>query len=304
MKVTVAICTRNRRAYLEKAVESVLPQIGEDCELLIVDNRSTDGTLAAVVAMAKRDGRIRYEREERPGISFARNAALRSARGEWVLFFDDDEIAPDGWLDAYLHFFVAHGGTRVGAVGGGCEPEFETPPPGWFYMKWARYDMGAEELRLVDHRTPGAGNCAIHRAAALELGGFSEKLARAEDTDLIYRLQLAGYEVWWLPNAAILHIISGERLTIAALARMAFAEGESVARLRLLHRGSALSRETYRFGRLLISPFYSLALFAASIVTIPVRRGQVAARNLQRAVRALGIASQLIADLRSKKGAS
>src|SRR5712691_580177 len=91
--VTVAICTRNRAPFLEQAVRSVLAQIHDDTEILIVDNASTDETPRVAAALAATNGCVTVRRELSPGIIIARNAALANARGHFVLFLDDDEVA-------------------------------------------------------------------------------------------------------------------------------------------------------------------------------------------------------------------
>src|SRR5947199_8692791 len=102
--ITVAICTRNRCKSLEAAVNSVIPQLTPETELLIVDNGSTDDTPKLSSRFAAATENIRVGREDELGISRARNAALQQAHGKYVLFFDDDERAEPGWLAAYFEF--------------------------------------------------------------------------------------------------------------------------------------------------------------------------------------------------------
>src|SRR5438477_12601315 len=80
--ITVAVCTRNRASSLEAAVKSVIPQLTCETELLIIDNASTDDTPKIAEQFAKTHSMVRIWREERLGISFARNAALQQAAGE------------------------------------------------------------------------------------------------------------------------------------------------------------------------------------------------------------------------------
>src|SRR5262245_36006278 len=82
--VTVAICTRNRSRFLEKAIRSVMPQLTVDSELLIVDNASTDETPDMANRFASINARIRVCLERELGLSVARNRALSTARGEFV----------------------------------------------------------------------------------------------------------------------------------------------------------------------------------------------------------------------------
>jgi glycosyltransferase involved in cell wall biosynthesis len=282
---------------LTKAIESLLPQLGEGVDLLVIDNGSTDSTPEVLAGFAKENSRITVFREEKPGIANARNAALRNAKGEWVLFFDDDEMAPAGWIQKYQVFLGSHPNPPLGAVGGGCEPEFDVSPPAWFNIERARLYMGESDLKLTGKRSPGAGNCAYHRETALKLGGFCAELARAEDTDLNMRLQKAGFEVWWLARAPILHLTPVSRVTIGSMTRTAFIEGRSYARLRSRHCSGIAVREFYRIGRIVLAPFHCLFLLFWALITLPLRSGQVAVRSLQRAARAAGMGWQLLIDV-------
>ena len=93
-KVTVVITTLDRLAYLEEAVASVTAQTDVPCELIVVDNGSTDGTRDWLEA---RSDLLALNTERDPAatrssnISIARNAGLRHARGAYVWFLDDDD---------------------------------------------------------------------------------------------------------------------------------------------------------------------------------------------------------------------
>src|SRR5882762_5472150 len=180
--ITVAICTRNRPASLEAAVRSVIPQLTFETELLIIDNRSTDDTGAVCKRLAQAHTNVRIWREERSGIAFARNAALEQARGEYVLFFDDDELAEPGWLANYIEFLRAPPSSKVACVGGPYLPDLEHPPPSWMNSRHASFDLGGSRRALTGKTTPAGGNCAYHRTIALQAGGFATDLPRCEDS--------------------------------------------------------------------------------------------------------------------------
>lgn len=296
-RITIAICTRNRAATLEPAIQSLLSQLGDGVDLLVVDNSSTDSTPEVLLICARGNPHITIRQEKTIGIAPARNAALRFAVGDWVLFFDDDELAPRYWIQKYRAFFVSHPHPPVAAVGGGCEPQFDCQPPPWYNVERARFYLGTSDFKLTSERTPGAGNCAYHRKTVLQLGGFSNELVRAEDTDLNMRLQKAGHEVWWLAGAPILHLTPVSRTTIGSTVQVAFIEGRAYGRLRLKHCDGIVAREVYRFARLLSAPCYSMALLLLAGVTAPLRQRQVAARTLQRFARSAGMGWQLFIDL-------
>ncbi|MBU6399834.1 MAG: glycosyltransferase, partial [Verrucomicrobia bacterium] len=292
--ITVAICTRNRAEFLAQAVRSLLPQLTADTELLIVDNGSSDATPGVVAELAAVHRAIRTCREARPGIAVARNTALAVARGRFVLFFDDDQYPSAGWLGAYRDFLLRQPSDRIAAVGGAILPEVEGPCPKWFDARSMTLELGHPARRLTGKTSPGCGNCAYERQATLSAGGFCVGLDRYEECDLNARLQRAGYEIWWLPDAAIYHRVPADRLRLGALSRTAFAEGKAAAAMRLRGIDRVWSRRGYRMGRLVLAPFHFLLTALGVVATAPFQRGRTAIRLWQRAVRIAGLATVLV----------
>lgn len=112
LAISVVVATRNRASVLARCLAALNAQAldGSVYEVLVVDDASTDDT-PAVVARAQRDARhpIRaYRLTERSGVSAARNTAIREARGEIVVFVDDDSLALPGFLAAHLDAHAAH----------------------------------------------------------------------------------------------------------------------------------------------------------------------------------------------------
>ena len=95
-QVAFVIPAFNAAATLDEAVASVVDQTDSRWELIVVDDGSSDGTAGIAEKWAKKDGRISLIRQENSGASAARNAGLRAARSEWIVFLDsDDWLAPD-----------------------------------------------------------------------------------------------------------------------------------------------------------------------------------------------------------------
>jgi glycosyltransferase involved in cell wall biosynthesis len=294
MLITVAICTRNRARFLQRAVESVLPQMTGETELLIVDSASTDDTPEVAARLAADNPRVKVWHEQQPGICAARNAALVKAKGEYVLFFDDDELAETGWLQAYMNFLKNPPSSRLGCVGGPYIAQHEVPPPAWMNPEYGAFDVGGVQRVLTCGTNLSGGNCAYPRALVCHFGGFDSGLTRHEDSDLNIRLRNAGYEIWWLPNARIFHQIPADRLNFRALVRIAFNEGRSVALLRLRRIDRKLSRAAYRFGRIGITPFHMLPCLLAALFTLPRLHGRTSAGFLLRSIRIAGIGWQML----------
>ena len=138
LAATVAICTANRCARLAETLAALLPGVDFGAaEVVVVDNGSIDGTprlLAEVVAAHPRG--VRAVREERAGLSAARNRAVREARGDLLLFLDDDALPAPGWIEAY---FAAFGDGPIAAAGGPVEPIFDGALPEWLDDRFLPY---------------------------------------------------------------------------------------------------------------------------------------------------------------------
>ena len=289
---TVAICSRNRAASLEAAARSVLPQLRDDAELLLVDNDSTDSTPSVMAALAAADARVRAARQPRRGIAAARNRALEEARGRVVAFLDDDELALPDWLDAFRDFRCRHPEGTWAAVGGPYLSAPEAPLPSWIETNYGQFDLGGEERALRAPLSPAGGNLAVWREIAMTVGGFDESLPRHEDSALSEQLRAAGYAVWWAPSARVKHLIPASRITFQAQCRMWFAEGVAVVPFRLRSVEGAGSRVVVLIARMMTTPLQSLGQAIAAGCCWTVGRQNSAARLFLRSCRGLGVARE------------
>ena len=247
-RATVAICTRNRAPLLARAVEAAVGEArAAAAEVLVVDNASTDDTPAVARGLA-RDG-VRVVREPELGLSAARNRALAEARGEVVAFLDDDAVPRAGWLAALL---APYASPAVAAVGGPIRLAFATPPPAWLvpalHGALSAYDLGPapRRVRYGEADYPYGGNVSLRASDARDAGGFSTRFGlrgtaqlQFEEIDLCYRLDAAGREVRYAPEAVVDHCIAPERLVPAWFLERHRRGGESAALFVLRHRGVA-----------------------------------------------------------------
>jgi glycosyltransferase involved in cell wall biosynthesis len=194
--VSVVLPAYNRAGSILAAVDSVLGQTFRDFELLVVDDGSTDGTMAALDGV--RDPRLRLLANPRNmGAGAARNTGIRAARADWVAFQDsDDEWLPrklalqlarldaagDGHVAAYCGMAVV-GGLDEGA---GRTSLRYIPDP---QLAKVEGDIQAALLResLVSTQT-----LIARRDSLLAIGGFDESLPALEDWDCAIRLAALG----------------------------------------------------------------------------------------------------------------
>lgn len=177
--VSVVMPMFNRAGIVGDAIASVLAQTYPNFELIVVDDGSSDDSVAT--ARGFDDPRIRLiELGENQGVTVARNTALRAAQGEIIAYLDSDNT----WDDRFL---AAH----VGAL-------LELPDADMIYSGVLLYNGTATEpyamryghlhRALLENRNYIDNNIIVHRRAFLDrLGGFDEALRRYVDWDLILR---------------------------------------------------------------------------------------------------------------------
>jgi len=116
--VSVIVATRNRATLLPEALASLAAQrCASSFEIVVVDNGSDDTTVDVVREWERRDERMRSVFEPEIGLSRAKNAGIRAARGRLIMFTDDDVIVPEQWIATYVDFFSRSPATRVVAGG-------------------------------------------------------------------------------------------------------------------------------------------------------------------------------------------
>jgi glycosyltransferase involved in cell wall biosynthesis len=245
---TVVVCTRNRSRRLADACGEMLAldYPAERWELVIVDNRSTDDTLAVARELeASHPGRVRVVEEREVGLSAARNAGLRAARGEIVAFLDDDAFPPPGWLRALA---AALGRRGALAAGGPVVPRFEGELPDWFRGRFLPYlsawDRGEEAEVLTYNEYPRGTNMAFRREAFERFGEFSTHLGRkggsllsGEEVELCLRIERGGGLVLYVPEAGVRHAVAADRVTREWLVARFGAQGRTEAIIDWRHGG-------------------------------------------------------------------
>lgn len=224
MLLTVAICTYNRRAVLDKAIEAILAQKTPDdveWECLVIDNNSTDGTRELILSYCARHSRLRYCFELKQGLSHARNRAISEARGDVVSFTDDDiEPTPD-WLANIATVASEH--PEWAFFGGKVLPSNPELFPSWLtpghYSPLALLDRGdlPAELGLNTGLLVGA-NLTV-RKQLVEGIGFDPKLGvvkrstgAIEDEDFMKRVLLSGHPGGYAPTVVVYTEVQPERL--------------------------------------------------------------------------------------------
>jgi len=302
--VSVAICTYNRAGLLEKSVQSVLPQLGEHDELLIVDNGSTDGTKSLCGRLAAEHGRVRIFSESKSGLSVARNRALEEANQDWVIFLDDDTVVKPRWLSAYKKFLNERLTEKIAALGGSVLPQYETSVPHWLPPYPTAPDNDVEARRCEPGESVIGCNFAVRRDLTLKAGGFNTQLGHCgevpgayDEVELMERLTRAGFEIWWVTGAGVQHWVAASRLRLLWQLNCAFRVGNCSAIRRLSTIGCGSRAFYFAFLRLLTGPFHCAFHLLTAGFGLLINNPRKATRSLLRASSIAGYKSRGVGNM-------
>jgi GT2 family glycosyltransferase len=196
-QITLAVVTRDRSEQLSTYLLPSLGALLAAGHTVVAVDQSTDDSTARLV---REYAGVRYLRSE-PGISRARNVAIRKTAAPLLAFTDDDVTLFDGWLDSIARLFEAN--PEAGVVCGRGVRSNGSLLPGVLAgtYRWPKNPFGL-----------GHGfNIAFRRRVFDDVGLFDEELgagaayASGEDTDLIYRAMRAGWAVLCSDDLTVVH---------------------------------------------------------------------------------------------------
>jgi glycosyltransferase involved in cell wall biosynthesis len=204
MRFSVIIPTRNRPVPLDRCLKAIdaLDYCKTRFEVLVVDDGS-DPPVDEVIQRHAAFLPLRHFRETGRGPAHARNRALREAKGQYVVFTDDDCLPHSQWLVAYDRAFHHH---PTACLGG---PIVSSPENG------ICADASQSLISFLYENATGSApfipffcsnNLALGRSATLAIGGFDETfpVAAAEDRDICARFAARG-ELRFVPEAVVEH---------------------------------------------------------------------------------------------------
>jgi glycosyltransferase involved in cell wall biosynthesis len=258
LDATILVCTRNRAQALGPCLDAIAGAIAAvpqaSVELVVVDNGSTDATPQVLRDWADRTSApVRIIREERPGLSIARNTGVRAAAGRLIIFTDDDcRPAQDYLVDVFAHDRAD--GDQLVLRGGRVELGDPADLPFTILT-------GREARRFHKDTAPVRGehlgglilgaNMVCRRAVFEKIGLFDERfgaggpLRAGEDSDFMFRAYLAGIAIEYVPDMVIRHF-HGRRES-ADIQRLigAYDEAEGSIYLKFWRRDPALVRQFF-----------------------------------------------------------
>ena len=234
--ISVAVCTLNPRLdYFERCIAAIRAQRfpANEYELFVVDNGSNP-PVAELEIVRRLD--IRVIREERPGLTAARECAARSAQHELLIFVDDDNVLNKDYLSQAARLFED---SRIGYLSGEILPEYEVPPPRWLgrfeaILAIRRFPSDRVYLTSVPEYNkyfPVGAGCCIRRSILRDYfdslssfgrieGRLGNSLASGEDQDIGMYALSRGFYVGSTSRLKVSHLIPKSRLSLAYLKRL------------------------------------------------------------------------------------
>lgn len=210
-KINIIVCTFNRANMLANALESLIEQETDgifEYDIFVVDDNSTDNTTEVINHFVKfSEIQVTYVKGSGEGIAKARNRGIDASNGDYVVFFDDDQIAEPDWLKEMFVTLQETGACCVGGIR---------------LLKLSRDELAKLSpvtrriLGEIDHgdvvrksrrkEFPAAGNILIKRSVFNIVGKFDDSLVKGgEDIEFARQVRLAGLDAWFTPKSIVYH---------------------------------------------------------------------------------------------------
>jgi glucosyl-dolichyl phosphate glucuronosyltransferase len=242
MDISLVLCTWNNAERLAMTLEAItrcVPAGNIAWEIILVDNNSTDHTKRIVDRFCARLP-IHYVFEPVQGLSQARNAGLSAATGKLILFTDDDVTPCTDWIEMYWRELLRKPSGYY--FGGSVESDFEDTNFDHALLEVAPFCVRGFSLGTEPKEVIGEGflsaNWACPAEALKTVGNFdvsrglnpaSGQVITGEETDLMLRLQKAGWKGYYLPWASVKHFVPARKCTLKHIASRVQAYGYQLA---------------------------------------------------------------------------
>lgn len=246
MYLSVIIPTNKNIKDVKNVLLSLKKQIlSEDCyELILVGNGVKRINKSDLIQYQKEIRNLSYHYDRVPGLLAGRHRGVKEAKGDILVFADDDIIADQKWLKSIHETFKD---PAVKLVGGKSLPYYEINPPGWVRALWSYYPDGmnncgylslmdfGNECREINPALIWGLNFSIRKDILIKLGGFHPdgypwelRRFRGDGEIILGKKALEkGMKSIYQPDALVYHCIPRERLTIEYFKKRSFLQGIS-----------------------------------------------------------------------------
>jgi len=246
INLSLIIPTRNRAETLCIALKSIENQTLDQSifEVIICDNDSSDNTEEVALSFANKFKNFKYIKTLEPGLHVGRNKGFKEAKGDILVYIDDDIEAFPEWLYTINAVFKDK---DVALVGGKNFPKWEVDPPDWALKMWepnknkerisgsfSIIDLGNQIKEINPHYVYGC-NFSVRKGIITETKGFHPDGMPQEiieyrgdgESAVCEFIKQKGYKAIYHPKASVYHLVSKERLTLNYLKKRSFNQGVS-----------------------------------------------------------------------------
>lgn len=262
--VSIIVATYNREYYIDNCVKSLLNQSYPPSKreiIVVIDPKTTDHTkeilseYPVTVLMATQGGP-----------SACRNEGVEIAKGEVIVFIDDDSIADKHWLENLISNFSDPGIVGVGGI-------YPDPREGLFH-EYNRIFSGLGSLPMhgkilvskENYRTFPTCNVCYLKKVFLEVGGFDPQLLRGQDRELMWRILKNGYKLVYDPSAIVYHY--GAPSTLRTLVRKTYLMGRYRVLFYRKHPDFFKYVKAHNTVKRTLAKFFSLLILLAIIIVL------------------------------------
>lgn len=212
MKTSIIIPIYNKKEYTQKCLESIF-EFGSanPFEIIVVDNNSTDGSAEYIKSLGKEIVQIRNNKNL--GFAKACNQGARVAKGEYVLFLNNDTVVTKGWADVLVKELDAD--KTLAVVGSKLlYPDGTVQHAGVVFddRKWPHhiYKKESADAAYVNKQRKFqalTGACMLVRKDMFDrVGGFDEQYVNGlEDLDLCLKIKELGFGILYCPESVVYH---------------------------------------------------------------------------------------------------
>jgi glycosyltransferase involved in cell wall biosynthesis len=250
---------RNGGVYLREAVSSLVKSFEEsttrrhEFDFILVDNGSTDDSVEFLErTLCQTPFRFRIIHEREPGVNSARNAGLKAATGDFLIYTDNDLQFDPGWLNAYLDAFESNRDVRIFA-GRVLVGKVDGDVPNWLDLTGpfsrpsivVRCDNGPEKItgKVGDYSVEGpvGPNMAFHRSIFDAYGEFDTRfglrpgsLVPGAEAEFFHRLSYFNETFCYVPRACVHHPVKKEQLSKRYFIKRTEGIGRVICRLQTI----------------------------------------------------------------------
>lgn len=207
VKVSVIIPTYNRNKILVQTIKSVLEQKFSNFELLIVDQSEKHDKQTQSFLDNLSDDKVRYYKVFPPSLPAARNFGLKKAKGDIIIYIDDDVLLDQGFIEAHADSYQQR---DVVCVAGRVVQKDKPITDTLLYFRKTGFGAGSLNYPKFAYAETALGcNMSYKKEVLLRIGGFDTNFignAIGEESDVSFKLRKQGYKILFNPNASLFHL--------------------------------------------------------------------------------------------------